>query len=185
MDFLFEPWPWYMAGTFIAIIMFSLIYFGENFGLSNNLRTICSAIGGGKYSDFFKIDWKKQKWNLILIIGTIIGGFLASTFLNNQQPIQLNPKTISSLQDLGFQEPGKHYLPHELFNISSHFSFKKLFILIMSGFFVGFGARYAGGCTSGHAISGLSHLQVPSLIAVIGFFIGGLIMTHIFIPIIF
>jgi hypothetical protein len=50
---------------------------------------------------------------------------------------------------------------------------------------VGFGSRYAGGCTSGHAISGLSDLQVPSLIAVVGFFIGGLIMTFFILPLIF
>ena len=62
---------------------------------------------------------------------------------------------------------------------------KILAILFFGGLLVGFGARYAGGCTSGHAISGLSDLQLPSLIAVVGFFIGGLIMTHLLFPLIF
>ena len=55
-------------------------------------------------------------------------------------------------------------------------------VLAVGGFLVGFGTRYAGGCTSGHAISGLSNLQLPSLVAVIGFFIGGLVMTHLIFP---
>jgi uncharacterized membrane protein YedE/YeeE len=58
-------------------------------------------------------------------------------------------------------------------------------LLVLGGLLVGFGTRYAGGCTSGHAISGLSNLQLPSLIAVIGFFVGGLLMTHVFFPFLF
>lgn len=50
---------------------------------------------------------------------------------------------------------------------------------------MGFGARWAGGCTSGHAISGLSNLQLPSLVAVLGFFAGGLLMTHLLFPLLF
>jgi hypothetical protein len=64
-------------------------------------------------------------------------------------------------------------------------SVKGFLILLLGGFLVGFGSRYAGGCTSGHAITGLSSLQIPSLIAVIGFFIGGLVMTYFILPILF
>jgi uncharacterized membrane protein YedE/YeeE len=57
--------------------------------------------------------------------------------------------------------------------------------MVIGGFLVGFGTRYAGGCTSGHAISGLSNLQFASLIATIGFFAGGLIATHLLYPLLF
>lgn len=185
MEFIYQPWPWYVAGPIIAVIMFTLTYFGKNFGMSSNLRTICTIGGAGKFAGFFNFDWKSQKWNLIVVLGAIIGGFLASQFLTNDTTIDLNPKTIASLQEMGFKNPGSTYIPEELFGLDAVLSFKGLAILIVGGFLVGFGARYAGGCTSGHAISGLSNLQLPSLIAVIGFFIGGLIMTHLILPLIF
>ncbi|GJM32698.1 MAG: hypothetical protein DHS20C18_16990 [Saprospiraceae bacterium] len=185
MDLILEPWPWYVAGPAIALVMFLLLYFGGNFGMSANLRTMCAIAGGDKYTDFFKFDWKKQKWNLMFVVGAIIGGFISANFLANGQAIDLNPNTITALEDLGFQEVGESYLPGEIFGREAIFSLKGILILIGGGLMVGFGSRYAGGCTSGHAISGLSDLQIPSLIAVIGFFIGGLIMTHLLIPIIF
>lgn len=185
MEFIYQPWPWYVAGPIIAVIMFTLTYFGKNFGMSSNLRTICTIGGAGKFAGFFNFDWKSQKWNLIVVLGAIIGGFLASQFLTNDTTIDLNPKTVASLQEMGFKNPGSVYIPEELYGLDAVLSFKGLAILIVGGFLVGFGARYAGGCTSGHAISGLSNLQLPSLIAVIGFFIGGLIMTHLIIPLIF
>lgn len=186
MEIIFSPWPWYVAGVVIAFIMFLLLYFGGNFGMSANLRTMCTLAGGDKYADFFKIDWKAQRWNLIFVVGAILGGFLAANYLSDgSQTIKLNPNTVEALQALGFKSVGQDYLPNEIFGQEAIFSLKGILILIGGGFLVGFGARYAGGCTSGHAISGLSDLQIPSLIAVIGFFIGGLVMTHFLIPIIF
>lgn len=185
MEFISQPWPWYVAGPLIAIILFVLTYFGKNFGMSSNLRTMCTISGAGKYANFFNFDWKSQKWNLIVVLGAIIGGFLASQYLTNDTNIDLNPATVASLQEMGFKNPGTTYVPEELYGLDAVLSFKGLAILIVGGFLVGFGARYAGGCTSGHAISGLSNLQMPSLIAVIGFFIGGLIMTHLILPLIF
>lgn len=185
MDWILQPWPWYIAGPLISLTMFSLVYFGKNFGMSNNLRTMCAIGGGGNVADFFKFDWKGQIWNLIFAIGTIVGGFLASTYLMADQEIILNPETVNSLESLGFSEPGKSYLPKEIFSLERLSSIGGLLLLLSAGFMVGFGARYAGGCTSGHAISGLSDLQIPSLIAVVGFFIGGLIMVHLILPLIF
>ena len=86
------------------------------------------------------------------------------------------------MEGLGFENAGEQYLPAELFSLEQVFTLKGLLILVIGGFLVGFGSRYAGGCTSGHAISGLSNLQLPSLIAVIGFFIGGLIMSFFILP---
>ncbi len=185
MDWILEPWPWYIAGPLIAIVMFGLLYFGKTFGMSANLRTMCSAIGAGRYTDFFVFNWKNQGWNLVFLVGTILGGFVAVQFLTPDPTIELASATKASLEGLGIANPGSSYLPDEIFGLESLTSFKGILILIIGGFLVGFGARYAGGCTSGHAITGLSDLQLPSLIAVIGFFIGGLIMTYLVIPQIF
>jgi hypothetical protein len=185
MEVLLQPWPWYVSGPLIAAVMFLLIYFGKTFGMSSNLRTLCAMGGGGKYVDLFKYDWRAQRWNLIVVLGAIIGGFIAVTFLSDGSTIDLNPKTVSELGALGFEQVGESLLPSEIYGWSSVFSLKGLGVLILGGFLVGFGTRYAGGCTSGHAITGLSNLQLPSLIAVIGFFIGGLIMTHFLLPLIF
>lgn len=185
MEFLLQPWPWYVSGPLIASIMFILIYFGKTFGMSSNLKTLCSIGGAAKYSDFFKTDWKVQRWNLIVVLGAIIGGFIAHHFLSYPTDIDLNQQTITDLAVLGFNDAGKTLLPNEIYSWDAVFSLKGFLILIIGGFLVGFGTRYAGGCTSGHAITGLSSLQLPSLIAVIGFFIGGLIMIHIIFPILF
>jgi uncharacterized membrane protein YedE/YeeE len=164
--------------------MFLLLFFGQSFGFSSNLRTICSAAGGGKFIKFFDFNWRSQIWNLVFLIGAILGGFIARQYLSDGTPVQISENTISDLKTLGISAPTSAQ-PDELFSIESAFSLKGFLILAIGGLLVGFGSRYAGGCTSGHAISGLSDLQVPSLIAVIGFFIGGLIMTYVLLPIIF
>lgn len=185
MNWIFEPWPWYVAGPMIALIMFLLIMVGKNFGMSSNLRTMCTICGAGNKTDFFKFDWKAQRWNLTVVVGAIIGGFIASHFLSIDTAVAINPDTIGDLQTMGFDSAGKAYMPTELFDTIALTDFKSLSILAIGGLLVGFGTRYAGGCTSGHAISGLSDLQLPSLIAVIGFFIGGLVMIHFIFPAIF
>jgi uncharacterized membrane protein YedE/YeeE len=118
-------------------------------------------------------------------VGAIIGGFIAHFYLSSPTNIDLNPETIKTLSALGFENAGQSLLPPELYSWKAVLSFKGMAILIIGGLLVGFGTRYAGGCTSGHAITGLSSLQLPSLIAVIGFFLGGLIMTHLLFPLIF
>ena len=185
MNWIYEPWPWYVAGPLIALIMFILLFLGKQFGMSSNLRTMCSIGGAGKASEFFRFDWKKERWNLMIVFGAVIGGFLASHYMSNNY-VEINPEVAAQLsRDYGIASAGKAYLPPELFASNKLSDPFILIILILGGFLVGFGARYAGGCTSGHAISGLSNLQLPSLIAVIGFFIGGLVMVHLFYPLIF
>lgn len=185
MNWIYEPWPWYIGGPMIALIMFLLLMVDKNFGMSANLRTMCTICGAGTKVSFFKFDWKSQKWNLIVVLGAIIGGYIGANFLTTDMAVGITPATISDLNALGFKSAGKAYLPTELFESASFFNVKTILILSIGGFLVGFGTRYAGGCTSGHAISGLSELQVPSLIAVIGFFIGGLLMIHFLFPLIF
>ncbi len=185
MEYILNPWPWYVSGPLIAIVMFMLLYFGKTFGMSSNLRTLCAIGGAGKVANFFKFDWKAQRWNLTVVAGAIIGGFIAEHFLSNNTPVAVSAQTVSDLQELGFNNIGAYLLPDELFGIQSPLSLKSLIILVVGGFLVGFGTRYAGGCTSGHGITGLSSLQWPSLVAVIGFFIGGLLMIHVLFPLIF
>ena len=182
MNFILQPWPWYIGGPIIAIVMLLLVYLGKSFGFSSNFRNICAALGAGKSCNFFDFDWKTQKWNLLFLIGAIIGGVVSVQFLSNNQIPEISNATIEQLKALGFESAGKAYSPTEIYDTMS---FKNIMILLIGGLFVGFGTRYAGGCTSGHAISGLSDLQLSSLIAVIGFFIGGLLMVHVFFPLIF
>ncbi len=182
--FLSQPWPWYVAGPLIAIVMFVLIYFGNDFGVSNNFRTICAMSGGGKNCEFFAFNWRSQIWNLVFVLGTIIGGFIAHEYLMADAGVHISEATKADLTALGVANPGENIIPTDIFNWESLLSLKTLIMLVGGGFLVGFGARYAGGCTSGHAISGLSNLQLPSLIAVIGFFIGGLFVTYVLLPVI-
>lgn len=185
MDWIYEPWPWYVSGPMIALIMFLLLMVGKNFGMSANLRTMCTICGADSKADFFKFDWKAQRWNLIVVVGAIVGGFIGSHFLSLDTAVAINHDTVADLKTLGFDSAGKAYLPTELFDFEALTDLKSLAVLAVGGLLVGFGARYAGGCTSGHAISGLSDLQLPSLIATFGFFIGGLITIHFIFPLIF
>ncbi len=185
MTLIFDPWPWYVSGPLIALVLFLLLMVGKNFGMSSNLRTLCTICGAGNSSDFFKFDWKSQRWNLVVVLGAIIGGFIGSQFLSNDLAVALHPNTIENLDTLGFKNAGVSYLPAELFETPVFTDLKGLLVLVIRGLLIGFGTRYAGGCTSGHAISGLSNLQWSSLIAVIGFFAGGLTMVHFIFPLIF
>ncbi len=185
MNWIYEPWPWYVAGPLIALTMFVLLIVGKQFGMSSNLRTACAAMGAGKKADFFKFDWKAERWNLMVVLGAIIGGFIASNYMSDNT-VSINPEIAQQLsEDYQINSAGESYLPPEIFATDALSNPFIIAVLLIGGLLVGFGARYAGGCTSGHAISGLSNLQLPSLIAVIGFFIGGLVMIHLLYPLIF
>ncbi len=185
MDFISQTWSWYVSGFLIGMIMLCLIYFGKTFGMSSNLRSLCSIAGAGKYVPFFDFDWKSQRWNLLIVVGAMLGGFVAVHYMSDASNVDINPKTIEQLSQLGIDAPEGKLAPEVLFGNGVFESPKMMLILIIGGILIGFGSRYAGGCTSGHAISGLSNLQIPSLKAVIGFFIGGLIMAHFLLPLIF
>ena len=182
INFLLQPWPWYFSGPMIALVLFLLLWTGKTFGMSSNLRTFCAALGAGKKVSFFQFDWKAQRWNLVVALGAVLGGYIAANFLSVSTAVAISESTIEQLNSLGIQDAGQAYMPASLFDMTALSSPKSLFLLTLGGFFVGFGARYAGGCTSGHAISGLSNFQLPSLIAVIGFFIGGLFVNHFLLP---
>ena len=141
MEWIIAPWPWYVSGPLIALTMFSLLYVGKNFGMSSNLRTLCTICGAGKTSALFRFDWKSQRWNLMVMVGGILGGFLASQFLSNNQVPDLNSKTIEVLHESGFKSAGTAYVPSELFGDEAFTSPKTIIILLLGGLLVGFGAR--------------------------------------------
>lgn len=179
---LSEPWPWYVAGPLIGLMTpLLLLLGGRQFGISANLRHLCAAALPKKPA-FFQYDWwKAGAWNLTFALGIVLGGWIASAWLGGGGEVILAPETISALADLGMARPNG-LVPEELFSLGNLTTLPSLIMLMGGGFLVGFGARYAGGCTSGHAISGLASRQLPSLIAVLGFFAGGLLATHFLLP---
>jgi uncharacterized membrane protein YedE/YeeE len=179
--FLKQPWAWYTAGIIIGLIVPALLLLGnKHFGISANLRHACAACFPSNIP-FFKYNWKKEIWNLFFVAGILIGGFIAAQYLSGAGPVQVNPALVKELKGYGINDYS-HLLPTELFSWKSLFTLRGFTLLAGGGFLVGFGSRYAGGCTSGHAIMGLSNLQLPSLIATISFMVGGFIMANIILP---
>lgn len=182
LDFLSRPWPWYVAGPIIGLVVPALLLLGNRvFGVSENLRHMCAATIPGKV-EFLRYDWRAGKWNLTFIAGTVIGGFIAHTLLYHPEPIAISEATRADLAALGISD-FTGLVPSGIFSWSGLGTVAGVVMIIVGGFLVGFGSRYAGGCTSGHAISGLADLQLPSLITVVGFFAGGLIATYLILPI--
>jgi uncharacterized protein len=175
------PWPWYVAGPVIGLFVPALLILGNKvFGVSSNLRHLCSAIVPGNI-DYFRYDWKRSGlWNLFFVVGILMGGFLASHW-GGSQNIAISESTRLALTKLGIHD-FSGLAPREVFAWSALLTLKGFVSMVLGGVLVGFGTAYAGGCTSGHAISGLADLQLPSLIAVLGFFAGGLIATHFVLP---
>ena len=183
LDYLRQPWAWYVAGTIIGLIVPALLLLGnKHFGVSANLRHACAACFPANIP-FFRYDWKKEVWNLFFVGGIFIGGFIAAYYLSDSGQIQVDPALVAELKGYGIQDYST-FLPSEIFSWESLFTLRGFILLVGGGFLVGFGTRYAGGCTSGHAIMGLSNLQFPSLIATISFMAGGFIMANLLLPLI-
>ncbi|KQR70435.1 YeeE/YedE family protein [Pedobacter sp. Leaf176] len=181
LEFLKQPWPWYIAGPLIGLTVPALLVLGnKSFGISSSLRHICAACLPANIS-FFKYDWKKEVWNLFFVFGILIGGALAMALLANLNPVVVNPKLAKELAVYGISNYD-NLVPLEIMNWPALFTLKGFLLMIVGGFMVGFGTRYAGGCTSGHAIMGLSNLQWPSLVATICFMIGGFLMANLILP---
>ena len=183
MNILTQPWPWYVAGPLIGLMVPLLLLVGnKSFGISSTLRHFCAACIPNK-AKFFQYDWKAEMWNMVFAFGMVLGGFIAGYIFKNPDPIALNESAVESMNQLGVKNYSG-FIPTDIFNFSSLLTLRGFILMIVGGFFVGFGTRYAGGCTSGHAIMGISNLQLPSLIATCCFFAGGLLMTCVLLPII-
>lgn len=176
-----KPWPWYIAGPLIGLTVPILLLIGnKTFGISSSLRHICAACFPSNLP-FFNYNWKKESWNLFFVFGIFMGGLISSLLLQNNAPIEINKNLIIELQEYQIYNFNT-LVPLEIFNWENLFTIKGFIMIVIGGFLVGFGTRYAGGCTSGHAISGLSNLQVPSLIATACFMAGGFLMANIILP---
>lgn len=183
LELIKQPWPWYIAGPLVGLTVPVLLILGnKHFGISANLRHICAACIPAKVP-FFKYDWKKEVWNLLFVAGIIIGGMVAATFLQNPGSMSLHPALIEELAGYGITDYNA-LVPMQIFSFENLLTLRGFLIMVVGGFIVGFGTRYAGGCTSGHSIMGLSNLQWPSLVATISFMVGGFITANFILPII-
>ncbi len=183
LEFLKQPMHWYIAGPLIGLMVPLLLILGnKTFGISSSLRHICAACIPAKIP-FFQYKWKEESWNLFLVTGIVIGGFIAGAFLMDMNAVNVNPTLAKELSKYGIDNY-QTLVPQQIFNWHALFTARGLIMIMGGGFLVGFGTRYAGGCTSGHAIMGLSNLQWPSLVATICFMAGGFFMANIILPII-
>lgn len=181
-----DPWPWYVAGPLIGLVVPALLLFGGKvFGLSANLRHACAAlpVPDRATPGFFRYDWKSTGlWNLAFAAGIVAGGFIGIRVLSDPTaPLSLSAGTVAALRDIGVTDL-TGFVPAQLVSWAALATPAGALMVLGGGFLVGFGSRWAGGCTSGHAISGLADLQFPSLVAVVGFFVGGLAVTHVVLP---
>ena len=182
-DMLLRPWPWYVTGPLIGLFAPLLLVVGNKvFGVSSNLRHMCATFASGL--EYFEYDWRGEgAWNLAFAAGILVGGFLAGVVLANPNPIDIAQSTRTSLAGLGIHAFGG-LAPVELFNWGALLSARGLLLIGGGGFLVGFGTAYAGGCTSGHGISGIADLQPASFVALLGFFAGGMVGTFVLLPLI-
>jgi uncharacterized membrane protein YedE/YeeE len=183
-DVISRPWPWYVAGPLIGLFVPVLLLLGNRqLGVSSNLRHLCAAIAPGGV-EFFRYDWKKTGlWNLAFLAGVFVGGFLGARVLGAGD-VAINPETKATLARLGVHDFAG-LAPREIFSWSKLQTLRGAVSIVGGGLLVGFGTAYAGGCTSGHAISGLAVLERASFVAVIGFFAGGLLCTYFILPLLF
>jgi uncharacterized protein len=178
---LTQPWPWFVSGPLIGATMLLMLVLGKRFGLSTNLKTLCSLGGAGRWSGYFADHWRGHAWNLVFALGAVIGGAGMALLGVKDRLIDVSPGTLENMEGLGIsRNPG--LLPDSLFGTVAWANPGAWILWIAGGFLVGFGARWANGCTSGHGIGGLSALQKGSLLAILGFFAGGLIATHLIYP---
>lgn len=182
-ELITQPWPWYVAGPLIGLTVPTLLIIGnKTFGISSSLRHACAACFPSNIS-FFKYDWKKEAWNLFFVLGIFLGGIVSMQLLQNPEPVVVHPKLASELASFGITDYSG-LVPAQLFSWESVLTIRGFIMIILGGFMVGFGVRYAGGCTSGHAIMGISSLQWPSVVATCCFMIGGFITANFLLPII-
>ena len=181
LEWIKQPWPWYVAGPLIGLTVPALLILGnKTFGISSSLRHVCASCLPANIP-FFKYDWKKEIWNLFFVAGVLVGGIIAAQLLSNSEPVLVNAKLSQELATYGITNY-QGMVPVDLFSWPQLLTARGLVMMVVGGFMVGFGTRYAGGCTSGHAIMGLSNLQWPSLVATCCFMAGGFMMTNLILP---
>jgi uncharacterized protein len=181
LETLSRPWPWYVAGPAIGLVVPLLLLLANRpFGLSSNLRHLCAALPVP--GDYFAYDWRREGgWNLLVFGGIVLGGFVGGVLLASPEGVRIAASTQADLVALGVPLDAR-LAPEALFGWRALLAGPAAVAALLGGLLIGFGTRWASGCTSGHAIMGLASLQRSSLVAVIGFFVGGLAMTHLVLP---
>lgn len=180
LEVLRQPWPWYVAGPLIGLTVPTLLLLGnKSFGVSSNLRHACAILlPDAAKPKLFRYNWRAESWNLMFALGIVLGGFIGGILFANLEPVALSAAALKSMDQLGVGvRPG--LVPSVFSDLTN---IKVLVLLALSGSLIGFGTRYGGGCTSGHAITGLSTLQFPSLVATLSFFVGGIISANLLLP---
>jgi uncharacterized protein len=184
LDFLSKPWPWYISGPLLGLMVpVLLLTSNKPFGVSSSLRHICAAVFPGK-PEYLKYKWKEKSWSLVMMLGVIIGALLAVFFLDGNRAPLLSDSATAMFALWGL-DPASALQPAEVFSLSALGSPAAFVSLIAGGFLVGFGTRYSNGCTSGHAIMGISMLNPGSIIATISFFAGGTLVSNFIVPLLF
>jgi uncharacterized membrane protein YedE/YeeE len=177
-----QPWPWYVTGPLVGLVAVSLLAIGnKQFGVSQNLRHLCAVFAPTNLA-YFKYDWRHTGlWNLVFLLGVVAGGFIGGVLLANPHPVAISAAAVTSLATLGIRD-FSGLVPRELFNWHVLLTLRGFLMIVGGGFLIGFGTAYGGGCTSGHGITGLADLQLPSLIAVISFFAAGAAASVFLLP---
>lgn len=181
IEFISQPWPWYVAGPLIGLTVPLLLILGnKSFGISSSLRHICASCLPANIP-YFSYNWKRESWNLFYVGGILLGGVIAALYLQDGNPVQVAPALVEELAGYGITDFSS-LVPVQLMNWDALFTLKGFVLMVVGGFLVGFGTRYAGGCTSGHSIMGLATLQWPSLVATLCFMAGGFLVANFVLP---
>lgn len=171
-------WPWYVAGPIIGLMVPLVMLAGnKRWGMSSSFRHLCAIASPVKPASL-RFDAKRDSWNLLFVAGAVMGGFIAAHWIPNADVPAINPNTVADIRALGF-DPPRGLVPAEAIAFSQLATLRGFLMVVVGGFLVGFGTRYANGCTSGHSITGLALREWTSLVATIAFFAGGLVMTHV------
>jgi uncharacterized membrane protein YedE/YeeE len=181
IEFITQPWPWYVAGPLIGLTVPTLLILGnKTFGISSSMRHVCAACIPAKIP-FFQYEWKKEIWNLVFVLGIFFGAVIATQLFSNPEDIIVSEKLVNDIKQYGITDYSQ-LIPADIINWESLITLRGFIMIVIGGFMVGFGTRYGGGCTSGHAIMGLSSLQWPSLVATCCFMLGGIVMANFILP---
>ncbi len=181
LNFISQPLPWYVAGPLIGLVIVLLQWIDNKpLAASASYRHVCAATFPSGIP-FLNYDWKSEIWNLVFVIGIFIGGFLSATFLSHPANIAISTETIQQLHSAGLTDTGG-FAPAQLFSFTALQSVAGIIVMVFGGFLIGFGSRYAGGCVSGHSMTGISDLQWTSVLATACIFAGGIFTAYILLP---
>jgi uncharacterized membrane protein YedE/YeeE len=184
INYISQPWPWWVAGPLIGLVIILLQWIDNKpLAASSSYRHVCSAAFPNGIPFLTNYNWKAESWNLFFVAGIAIGGFLTAIILSHPSNIAISNETSQQLQSMGLKDVNG-FAPSQLFSFAALQTFPGITIMVFGGFLIGFGSRYAGGCVSGHCMTGISDLQWTSLLATACIFVGGIFTSYYLLPLI-